>query len=264
MKGVRLIVCGGVHYKHKEHVFRVLDDIHARKHIYLLIHGGGAGVGALTDEWAEDRGVRAEAHPIPRWMFDAFGSGCMPRRNAYMLTRRPDGVVSFPGSMGTANMVQQAQGARIPVKVIEPPEQPEPDPGKKLREPTIKGARVIVCGGRYYKNQDHVFSELNQMHVRQAIGLVIHGGAEGADDLADAWAVVTGIKTDPHPIPKWAWQIFGKCCGPKRNSYMLSDHCKPQAVIAFPGGAGTANIIAQAQDAGLPVTQVPRLDEVPE
>jgi hypothetical protein len=52
------------------------------------------------------------------------------------------------------------------------------------------------------------------------------------------------------------WDKYGKAAGPIRNKQML-DEGKPQAVIAFSydlaRSRGTANMVAQARDAGLPV-----------
>jgi hypothetical protein len=48
------------------------------------------------------------------------------------------------------------------------------------------------------------------------------------------------------------WKKHGKRAGPLRNMRMLEEW-KPDGVAAFPGGSGTADMIAQARNAGVKV-----------
>jgi hypothetical protein len=48
------------------------------------------------------------------------------------------------------------------------------------------------------------------------------------------------------------WKTHGKSAGPMRNRQMLNDG-QPTAVVAFPGGRGTADMIRAAKAVGLPV-----------
>ena len=50
------------------------------------------------------------------------------------------------------------------------------------------------------------------------------------------------------------WEKHGKAAGPKRNKRMLE--WKPDLVVAFPGGKGTANMVQQARQAGVEVIEV--------
>ncbi|MEM9912925.1 MAG: hypothetical protein AAF922_19365 [Pseudomonadota bacterium] len=45
---------------------------------------------------------------------------------------------------------------------------------------------------------------------------------------------------------------MGRAAGPIRNKEMLDEGC-PDLVVAFPGGRGTANMVKQAQAAGVEV-----------
>lgn len=118
--------------------------------------------------------------------------------------------------------------------------------------------KVLVCGGRDYWDRERLFSILDVAHSANPIVLLIHGGASGADDLAGQWAKLTGIPQKPYPAD---WKIEGKSAGPKRNQRMLDDG-KPHMVIAFPGGAGTADMIRRAKKAKVPVVTVrPRARE---
>lgn len=85
-----------------------------------------------------------------------------------------------------------------------------------------------------------------------AFDLVIEGAARGADQLAHEWAYGSGVPNDRYPAD---WDAFGNFAGPKRNKAML-DEGNPDLVIAFPGGAGTRNMIRQARKAGVEVVEI--------
>lgn len=101
--------------------------------------------------------------------------------------------------------------------------------------------RVLVCGGRDYKNQDLVFETLAKIHDKTPITLVIEGGANGADFWGGYWADQNFI---PHLRVPADWNRYGRGAGPRRNLRMLD--YKPELVIAFPGGAGTENMVKVA------------------
>jgi hypothetical protein len=113
--------------------------------------------------------------------------------------------------------------------------------------------RVIVCGGRDYKDRTALFEALDRLVLdRGPIDAVIHGNAHGADTLADAWARARDIT----PVPVQAeWQRHGKAAGPVRNRKMITDHA-PDLVIAFPGGDGTANMVRLAREADVEVIEI--------
>jgi hypothetical protein len=110
-------------------------------------------------------------------------------------------------------------------------------------------SRVLVCGGRDYENRTMVYHWLDSMHSRICITQIIEGGAKGADRLALDWAILRGVEVHTFCAD---WDIHGKAAGHIRNQKMLDDG-KPDMVIAFPGGAGTANMIRLARKAGIPV-----------
>lgn len=123
--------------------------------------------------------------------------------------------------------------------------------------------RVLVCGGRNYDNYEHVrdvlykfcddhnlWSTPDRDGNKMPLGItIIHGGARGADSLADQWAVVNWVPFEEY---KADWKTYGKAAGAIRNQRML-DEGKPDVVIAFPGGTGTADMIRRAKRAGIPV-----------
>lgn len=109
---------------------------------------------------------------------------------------------------------------------------------------------VIVCGGRNYADHACVFKVLDAM--REHLDFIVHGGASGADSLAAAWAESRGIHTKVYPAE---WKTRGRAAGPIRNQQMADEH--PGAtLVAFPGGAGTEDMIRRARAAGLAIARV--------
>ncbi len=60
------------------------------------------------------------------------------------------------------------------------------------------------------------------------------------------------LSTRKERSPPAEWSKYGRRAGPIRNKQML-DVGKPHLVVAFPGGAGTANMVKQAKAAGVPI-----------
>ena len=114
------------------------------------------------------------------------------------------------------------------------------------------GFKALVCGGRDYFERERVFAVLDGLHGERAIALIIHGAAKGADSLAGEWADSRGVEQtgDRYKITALDWQTLGPKAGPLRNQQML-DECKPDLVVVFPGGKGTANMLRLAKSAGL-------------
>jgi hypothetical protein len=111
----------------------------------------------------------------------------------------------------------------------------------------IVGLRLIVCGGRGYADRDAVFAVLDRVHGERGVRGIIEGGATGADALARAWAAERGVRCVTVPAD---WTL-GRRAGPLRNATMVA--MRPDGVVAFPGGRGTADCCAQARAAGIKV-----------
>lgn len=109
--------------------------------------------------------------------------------------------------------------------------------------------RVLVCGGRDYVDFKRLSEEMESI---MPINLVIDGAARGADDLAHKWAREHGVASCRFPAQ---WGFYGNRAGPIRNTWML-DYGKPDLVLAFPGGRGTANMVGKAREVGVEVRQV--------
>jgi hypothetical protein len=114
------------------------------------------------------------------------------------------------------------------------------------------GLRLLVCGGRDYSDTARVDEVLGAIHRTRGIGAIIHGGAKGADRLAGWWGANHRVRV---LVFEADWNSHGKAAGPIRNKQMIEEG-KPDAVVAFPGGRGTANMIGQAKAAGLKVWEL--------
>lgn len=117
--------------------------------------------------------------------------------------------------------------------------------------------RVLVCGGRDYADRGAVAVALAPYRPENVVRdvsdtILIVGGAPGADTLAEEWADVWGVRKRVFLAD---WATHGKAAGPIRNQRMI-DEGKPDLVVAFPGGRGTADMVRRARSAGIPVKEV--------
>jgi hypothetical protein len=109
---------------------------------------------------------------------------------------------------------------------------------------TTGKSRILVCGGRTFydvKMFEHTMQEARQKWFATDF-CIIQGGALGADGMAKQWAKFRGICCITVDAD---WDFYKNTAGILRNGWML-DYCKPELVIAFPGGTGTANMCRQA------------------
>lgn len=111
--------------------------------------------------------------------------------------------------------------------------------------------RVLVCGGRDYDDRDHIWGVLNTIDAKTRIDVVIHGCATGADSEGMVWAQTMERECVPFQAN---WRNYGPGAGPMRNQRML-DEGKPDLVLAFPGGRGTADMVRRAKSAGVRVVE---------
>lgn len=108
--------------------------------------------------------------------------------------------------------------------------------------------RVLVCGGREYGDLDRVVAVLDEINPT----VVIEGGARGADACAWKFTKMRGVERLTFPAD---WSRDGKAAGAIRNQRML-DEGKPDLVVAFPGGNGTADMVRRAKRAGIEVKEI--------
>lgn len=109
---------------------------------------------------------------------------------------------------------------------------------------------LLVTGGRDYADRAAVARVLDAVHRKRPVALLREGGAAGADQLAREWAADRGVPVDTMPAD---WAKHGRAAGPIRNRAMLAREPLPDGVVAFPGGRGTADMVAAARAAGVTV-----------
>ena len=113
--------------------------------------------------------------------------------------------------------------------------------------------RVAFTGGRAFRDSARVRDAIMNLteEATTAAGLrlqVIVGDAAGADYLVRRWCQALRI---PHRVYEARWAEYGRAAGPLRNQQMVE--AGPDLVVAFPGGAGTADMVRRAEAAGIPV-----------
>jgi len=114
--------------------------------------------------------------------------------------------------------------------------------------------KVLVCGGRDFTDSAWLNRALDLLNTKTPITFMVFGGAKGADQMAATWARARNI---PHKVYVAQWTKYGPAAGPRRNQLMLSAE-QPALVVAFPGGAGTADMMAKARSANVRVEVVVR------
>lgn len=117
--------------------------------------------------------------------------------------------------------------------------------------------RVLVCGGRNFDDRGLMAKTLSPFKPKNLLSdvsdfILIVGGAPGADTLAEEWADCFGVRKR---VFMANWKEHGKAAGPIRNQLMI-DQGKPDLVVAFPGGSGTADMVRRARAAGIEVMEV--------
>lgn len=113
--------------------------------------------------------------------------------------------------------------------------------------------KVLICGGRDFNDVEYLNAVLTQIHKKKFITTLIHGAAKGADTLAALWGHSQIINVIAIPAE---WDQYGKSAGYIRNVQMAD--LKPDLVIAFSGGKGTAMMIDIAEKRGIKVLKCKR------
>ena len=111
-EGTLVAVAGGRDVRDPGAVFDRLDKVRAKYEDMVLVHGGGPGVEKIAAQWAETNGV----HQVvcrPDW--NRHGRAAPFRRNDELLNLIPKGLLAFPGSGITDNLVEKAMKLGIPV-----------------------------------------------------------------------------------------------------------------------------------------------------
>lgn len=103
--------------------------------------------------------------------------------------------------------------------------------------------KILVCGGRYFNDDDFLNAVLNKLHIVYSISMVVQGRATGADELAKMWPLSNDIQMKEYPAD---WKSYKKVAGIIRNRIMYDTEI-PDIVIAFTGNNGTADMVKYAK-----------------
>jgi hypothetical protein len=119
-------------------------------------------------------------------------------------------------------------------------------------------ATIMVTGSREIDDRPFVTATL--IDVFDALDVeperVIHGGAQGVDELAGRFCVgFTDAEVDAQPVPDWTYDQIGDHAPLLRNSYCVAE---ADIVVAIWDGesTGTEDVISKAYSAGVPLYRV--------
>lgn len=114
--------------------------------------------------------------------------------------------------------------------------------------------RMLVCGSRDWCDPLMIRTLLElTCKYNHPTPVLVHGGARGADNLADAAGRSLGMTVEAFPAD---WKGKGRAAGPLRNKQMLDSGV--DTVVAFKDGfdftlqrGGTEHMVRIARDAGV-------------
>lgn len=112
--------------------------------------------------------------------------------------------------------------------------------------------RVLVCGGRDFSDTALVYRTLDEFARADHVDCIIEGDAPGVDRIAGYWAKKRRVDLRLFPAE---WHKHGRAAGPIRNQKMI-DVGKPDIVLAFPGGDGTADMVSRARAAKIDLIEI--------
>ena len=111
-----LLICGGRDLD-EDKVFCYLQENVFVSKVFRVIAGGAKGADKAAIRWAKHNQIN-HTEFLADW--EKFGNKAGPIRNVQMLKEgKPDIVIAFPGSVGTAHMVSIAKAKGVPVIQIE-------------------------------------------------------------------------------------------------------------------------------------------------
>lgn len=111
--GPRIAFTGGLDFQDVDRIWSILDKVHTKHPDMVLLHGGSKqGAELIAAKWADTRGV-AQVVFKPDWK--RHDKAAPFKRNDQLLDATPIGLVAFPGSGITDNLVDKARAQGIPV-----------------------------------------------------------------------------------------------------------------------------------------------------
>ena len=172
--GTLVAIAGGKEVADGAAVWTALDRTRAKHEDMVLLHGGSPGVEKIAASWAEARGVD-QVVCRPDWK--AHGKAAPFRRNDELLNLLPKGLIAFPGSGITGNLVDKARQLGIPI--YRAPERAEAAP----RVPIYAGVGARATPDEVLAHMREIAERLGERGWR-----LRSGGADGADNAFAAAA----------------------------------------------------------------------------
>lgn len=112
--------------------------------------------------------------------------------------------------------------------------------------------RILVTGSRNWTDKVTIAQAIREAWLvagRPYGVVVVHGGARGADYIADVYAKRLGFATEPHEAD---WTNFGKAAGPIRNKEMVDLGADVCLAFIKNESKGATHCAELAQKAGIP------------
>ena len=119
VRELTVLICGGRRWNYREMTFRKLDALHKKLQFTHVIHGAASGADTLGGLWAKSRGMPVTEYPAnwrPAQLQGQTDRQAGFKRNQQMLdTGKPDLIIAFPGTGGTADMMRRSKRAGVRV-----------------------------------------------------------------------------------------------------------------------------------------------------
>ena len=117
VRELTVLICGGRRWNYREMTFRKLDALHKKLQFTHVIHGAASGADTLGGLWAKSRGMPVTEYPANWQACPTTRPGPIEeagfKRNQQMLdTGKPDLIIAFPGTGGTADMMRRSREGR--------------------------------------------------------------------------------------------------------------------------------------------------------
>lgn len=115
--------------------------------------------------------------------------------------------------------------------------------------------RILITGSRDWMARSTIWAALNQELQQYRVLTIVHGGASGADDIADRWA--WGMRQNGYlvEIERYPadWDGLGKRAGTIRNQQMVARGADVCHAFPLSDSRGTRHCMTRAMAAGIPV-----------
>lgn len=121
----------------------------------------------------------------------------------------------------------------------------------------VKDYRVLVTGSRDWTDlltlDRALGAEQGLAVIDQKRLVVVHGGARGADAMADIWAVRNGVAVERHPARWRLGGVYNPYAGLVRNREMVKAGADVCLAFIRSGSRGASHCAQLAVEAGIRV-----------